>query len=143
MVDYVILNAYTTATADIKDSQPLNIQCERNYNFGPVTFNRNEVMLSGRPDYSVWYGDNLCLSVLVVKGTPGVKGINPITQLLGYMGMYFAICVIVYLRKLIRMKGCVHREQKAEKKRNCGVYGMAYAWSTWHFLKIGHDSKVS
>lgn len=126
VVDSIILNAYATATSNIKNAQPLNVQCERGYNFGPVTLNRKRVMLAGRPDYSVWYGESeaLCLNVLIVEAKGGAKASNPISQLLGYMG-------------------CIHRTRKDEQKRNCGVYGMAYTGFSWHFLKISHESKVS
>ncbi|CRL20426.1 unnamed protein product [Penicillium camemberti] len=70
VVDSIILNAYATATPNIKSAQPLNVQCERGYNFGPVTLDRKRVVLSGRPDYSVWHSKSeaLCLDVLIVKG---------------------------------------------------------------------------
>ena len=35
VIDSIILNAYTTATLNIKNAQPLNIQYERDYNFWP------------------------------------------------------------------------------------------------------------
>lgn len=69
IVNSVILDAYETTTSTIKNAQPLSVQCERGYKFGPVTLNRQKVVLSGRPDYSVWYGESeaLCLNVLVVE----------------------------------------------------------------------------
>jgi hypothetical protein len=145
IVDSIILHAYATATSSIKNAQSLNVQCERGYNFGPVTLNRKKLILSGRPDYSVWYGESeaLCLNVLIVEAKGGAKGSNPIPQLLGYMGAYLAMCIVLYLRRLIGMEGCIHRGRKDEQKRNCGVYGMAYTGSSWHFLKISHESKVS
>jgi hypothetical protein len=94
-------------------------------------------------DYSVWYGESeaLCLNLLIVEAKGGAKSKDPIPQLLGYMGMYLAICVIPFLGKLIGIKGCIHRGRKNDQKRNCGVYGMAYTGSVWHFLKISQDSK--
>jgi hypothetical protein len=96
-------------------------------------------------DYSIWYGESeaLCLNVLIVEAEGGAKSNDPTPQLLGYMGMYLAMGVILFLGKLIGIKGCIHRERKNDQKRNCGVYGMAYTGSVWHFLKISHDSKVS
>lgn len=63
-----------------------------------MTLNHRKVVLSGRPDYSVWYGESeaLCLNVLVVEAKGQIKGTNPIPQLLAYMGMYLAI-YFVYL----------------------------------------------
>ncbi|KAJ5757122.1 uncharacterized protein N7511_007304 [Penicillium nucicola] len=124
VVDAVILHAYEAATTDIKNAQPLSVQCERTYQFGPVILNRKKVILSGRPDYSVWYGESeaLCLNVLILKAKGPPKATNPIAQLLGYMG-------------------CIHRARKSEGKRNCGVYGMASTGETWTFLKISNDSK--
>ncbi|CDM27677.1 hypothetical protein DTO006G1_7785 [Penicillium roqueforti] len=125
-IDAVTLNAYTTATSNLTNAQPLNVQCERAYSFGPVTLNHKRVVFSGRMDYSVWYGESegLCLNVLIVEAKGGAKSKDPIPQLLGYMG-------------------CIHRGRKNDQKRNCGVYGMAYTGSVWHFLKISHDSKWS
>lgn len=63
------------------------------YQFGPVWLNRKKVILSGRPDYSVWYGvsEALCLNVLIVEAKGSHKATNPIAQLLGYMGPYLNI----------------------------------------------------
>ncbi|KAJ5826579.1 hypothetical protein N7447_003342 [Penicillium robsamsonii] len=118
-IDSVTLNAYTTATSNLTNAQPLNVQCKRTYSFGPVTLNHKRVVFSGRIDYTVWYGESeaLCLNVLIVEA-------DPIPQLLGYMG-------------------CIHQGRKNDQKRNWGVYGMAYTGSVWHFLKISHDSKWS
>ncbi|KAJ5926539.1 hypothetical protein N7516_008312 [Penicillium verrucosum] len=93
IVDSVIINAYETATSTIRNAQPLNVQCERGYKFGPVTLNRQKVVLSGRPDYSVWYGESesLCLNVLIVEAKGQIRGTNPIPQLLAYIGTYLAI----------------------------------------------------
>lgn len=98
IVNSVILEAYEMTTSTIKNAQPLSVQCERGYRFGPVTLNHRKVVLSGRPDYSVWYGESeaLCLNVLVVEAKGQIKGTNPIPQLLAYMGMYLAI-YFVYL----------------------------------------------
>jgi hypothetical protein len=145
VVDSITLNAYATATSNIKNAQPLNVQCERGYKFSPVTLKRKRVILSGRPNYSVWYGESEAfrLNVLIAEAKGGAKGSNPIPQLLGYMGLYLAMCIVLYLGKLIGMKGCIRRERKNEQTRNWGVYGMAYTGSVWHLLKISHDSKVS
>ncbi|KAJ5251626.1 hypothetical protein N7489_002036 [Penicillium chrysogenum] len=125
-IDSITLHAYTTAISDLTNARPLNIQYERTYSFGPVTLNHKRVILSGRMDYSVWYGESeaLCLNVLIVEAKGGAKSKDPIPQLLGYMG-------------------CIHRGRRNDQKRNCGVYGMAYTGSVWHFLKISHDSKWS
>ena len=54
-------------------------------------------MLSGRPDYYVWYRarETLCLNVLIVEAK-GAKGNDPIAQLLGYMGMWIVLCGLCY-----------------------------------------------
>ncbi|KAK9851169.1 hypothetical protein MYU51_010817 [Penicillium brevicompactum] len=126
IVNSVNFEAYEMTTSTIKNAQPLSVQCERGYRFGPVTLNHRKVVLSGRPDYSVWYGESesLCLNVLVVEAKGQIKGTNTISQLLACMG-------------------CIHQARKHEGKRNCGVYGMAYTGYSWHFLKISHESKWS
>lgn len=128
----------------MKNAQLLNVQY-RGYNFSPVTLNRNRVILYGRLNYSVWHGKSeaLCLNVLIVKVKRGAKRKNPIPQLLGYMGLYLAICTELYLRKLIGIKGYISRGRKDEKKCNYNVYGIVYTRSVRHFLKISHESKVS
>ncbi|CAI7637985.1 unnamed protein product [Penicillium bialowiezense] len=103
-VDNVVMSAHETATlniqnalrsniqnalrSNIQNAQPIYLQCERNYKFGPLTLDHRKVVLSGRPDYSVWYGANeaLCLNVMVVEAKGQVSGTNPIPQILGYMG---------------------------------------------------------
>ena len=46
-------------------------------------------MLSGKPDYCVWYGEDetLCVNVLVIEAKGGAYATNPIPQLLEYIGM--------------------------------------------------------
>ena len=101
IVESVIINAYETATSTIKNAQPLSVQCERGYKFGPVTLNRQKVVLSGRLDYSVWYGESesLCLNVLIVEAKGQIRGTNPIPQLLSCMGTYLAIYFVYHLSR--------------------------------------------
>ncbi|KAJ5146356.1 uncharacterized protein N7515_000920 [Penicillium bovifimosum] len=126
LIDPFILHVYAAVTSDLTNAQPLNVQCERGYSFGPVKVNGKRVIFSGRMDYSIWYGETelLCLNVLVVEAKDGPKSGHALPQLLGYMG-------------------CIHRERKNSGRRNCGVYGMVYNEDVWHFLKISHDSKWS
>ncbi|KAJ5138909.1 uncharacterized protein N7515_003757 [Penicillium bovifimosum] len=95
LIDAFILHAYAAVTSDLTNAQPLNVQCERGYSFGPVKLNGKRVIFSGRMDYSIWYGETelLCLNVLVVEAKGGPKSGHALPQLLGYMGMYLAICV--------------------------------------------------
>lgn len=57
------------------------------YTHGPVTLKGEKVMLSGRPDYGIWYGETeeLALNVLLVEAkNRDLKA--GLFQALGYMG---------------------------------------------------------
>jgi hypothetical protein len=55
-------------------------------------------MLSGRPDYSVWYGgsESLCLNILIVEAKGGPKSNDAVAQLLGYMGEYLSTHIEIF-----------------------------------------------
>ena len=99
--------------------------------------------LSARPDYGVWYGvhEAICLNVLIVEAKTDID--SGVAQALGYMGEYPTISIMLYIRKLTRLKGCIHRERTRFPKRDSTVYGMASNGSAFWFLKISNDSKVS
>ncbi|KAJ5555096.1 hypothetical protein N7535_007541 [Penicillium sp. DV-2018c] len=88
LIDTFILHACAAVTSDLTNAQPLNVQCERGYSFGPVKLNGKRVIFFGRMDYSIWYGETelLCLNGLVVEAKGGPK----LPQLLGYIiyGVY-------------------------------------------------------
>ncbi|CAG8013712.1 unnamed protein product [Penicillium nalgiovense] len=105
VINALLLNTHRIAS-HVPYAQPIHIQTERPYKYGPVRLKREKVM-SARPDYGIWYGDNetVYLNVLIVeaKKTDHESGV---AQALGYMG-------------------CIHRERKKLPKRDCTVYGMA------------------
>ena len=68
-------------------AQPLNIQTERGWKYGPVKWHRRKYFLTGRPDYGVWYGEEeaVSLNVVIVEAKRELGGME---QALGYMGKY-------------------------------------------------------
>ncbi|KAJ5979361.1 hypothetical protein N7501_002703 [Penicillium viridicatum] len=124
IVDALILNAYGIAGSNIPHAQPVNVQAERSFTYGPVELRGEKVNLSARPDYGVWYGvhEAICLNVLIVEGKTDID--SGVAQALGYMG-------------------CIHRERTRFPKRDSTVYGMASNGSAFWLLKIPNDSKWS
>ncbi|CAG8903136.1 unnamed protein product [Penicillium egyptiacum] len=103
IIDTLLLNAHRIAAYQLPHAQPSNVQTERSYKYGPVSLKRERVMLSARPDYRIWYGEDeaVCLNVLIVeaKKTDIESGV---AQALGYMGEYLTMPIILYIRKLTR-----------------------------------------
>ncbi|KAJ5782164.1 hypothetical protein N7457_003938 [Penicillium paradoxum] len=122
-----ILNALLQEAFDIATTihphaaQPLNIQAEKGWKYGPVKWHRKKYYLSGRPGYGVWYGEDedFSLNVVVIEAKREEGGR---AQALGYMG-------------------CVHRQRKELKKKDCTIYGIASDGYAFTFLKIDNDSK--
>ncbi|KAJ5347092.1 uncharacterized protein N7506_000345, partial [Penicillium brevicompactum] len=81
-----------------RNAQPLNVQSERNYNFGPIKLSGMIAMLSGRPDYSA-----SCL-----KGSRAMIQL-PSCWVKWVRGLYYVDFVFT---KLIYMIGYFHQERK-------------------------------
>ncbi|KAJ5507202.1 hypothetical protein N7527_009345 [Penicillium freii] len=124
IVDALTLNAYGIAGSNIPHAQPVNVQAERSFTYGPVELRGEKVNLSARPDHGVWYGvhEAICLNVLIVEAKTDID--SGVSQALGYMG-------------------CIHRERTRFPKRDSTVYGMASNESAFWFLKIWNDPKWS
>ncbi|KAJ5257379.1 hypothetical protein N7524_008935 [Penicillium chrysogenum] len=124
ILNSLLLEAYEIATVICPHAaQPLNIQAERGWKYGPVKWHRRKYFLTGRPDYGVWYGEEeaVSLNVVVVEAKREPGGTE---QALGYMG-------------------CIHRQRKELKKKDCTIYGIASNGYDFVFLKIDNDSKWS
>jgi hypothetical protein len=67
LLNTLLRKAHVTATTIHPDAaQPVNIQAERGWKFGPIKWQRKKYLLTGRPDYGVWYGEDEDVSVNVV-----------------------------------------------------------------------------
>lgn len=115
----------STTSSDM-NMNDLNLNAEGLWRYGPVMHKDTKHDLVGRPDYSLWYGneEDVAVSVVVVE----MKGVESVTsgvsQTLGYMG-------------------CVHRRRKDLQKKDATVYGVVSDGQCWWFLKINNDSEVS
>ena len=90
IINSLLLEAYEIATLiHPHAAQPLNIQAERGWKYGPVKWHRKKYFLTGRPDYGVWYGEEeaVSLNVVVVEAKREPGGTE---QALGYMGKYLS-----------------------------------------------------
>ncbi|KAJ5822291.1 uncharacterized protein N7525_011575 [Penicillium rubens] len=85
ILNSLLLEAYEIATVICPHAaQPLNIQAERGWKYGPVKWHRRKYFLTGRPDYGVWYGEEeaVSLNVVIVEAKRELGGME---QALGYM----------------------------------------------------------
>jgi hypothetical protein len=66
---------------------------EPTWSYTNVEWNDSTWTLSGRPDYSIWYGqsEDLDLNVIVMEAKRVISGIVCVPQCLAYMGKYFMI----------------------------------------------------
>ncbi|KAJ5908571.1 hypothetical protein N7495_001253 [Penicillium taxi] len=132
----LILNILLTNAHDLVSSLPapgrkLRFGTEGAWSYGPVTLKREgererKYMLSGRPDYHLWYGSqaDTAVNVVVVEAKrPGLAGLG-VGQALAYMSI-------------------VHNIRKRDKKKDIKVFGLASDGVVWHFLKINEKSEWS
>ncbi|KAI2702042.1 hypothetical protein DTO012A7_1007 [Penicillium roqueforti] len=115
----------STTSSDM-NMNDLNLNAEGLWRYGPVMHKDTKHDLVGRPDYSLWYGneEDVAVSVVVVE-TKGVESVTSgVSQTLGYMG-------------------CVHRRRKDLQKKDATVYGVVSDGQCWWFLKINNDSEWS
>lgn len=79
--------AHDIATAEIAPNKPLSVQCEKLWTIGPVSHKRKQWNLTGRPDYSVWYGaEEVELNVVIVEAKRPLAAAEGIPQALACMG---------------------------------------------------------
>ncbi|KAJ5967220.1 hypothetical protein N7501_003468 [Penicillium viridicatum] len=102
----------------------LHLNAEGLWRYGPVTHKGLKYDLVGRPDYSLWYGneEDVAVSIVVVEAKGGAGASSGVSQTLGYMG-------------------CVHRRRKDLQKVDSTVYGVVSDGQCWVFLKINNDSE--
>ncbi|KAJ5213816.1 hypothetical protein N7449_000985 [Penicillium cf. viridicatum] len=112
-------------------SNPIYVQAERTWSYEPVRWKRKLWSLKGRPDYSIWYGDEEEVSVNVIaieaKSDSGFS--SGIPQALGYMG------------ETNSSGGTVHLHRKELKKQDCTVYGVSADKYNFWFGKLDNNSQ--
>ncbi|KAJ5964768.1 uncharacterized protein N7479_004644 [Penicillium vulpinum] len=128
----VILNNLLTFSHDYVTSKSdstghdVHLNAEGLWRYGPVTYKGAKYDLTGRPDYTLWYGTEaeVAVSVVVVEAKSGASAMSGVSQALAYMG-------------------CVHRRRKDLMKTDTTVYGVATDGQYFVFLKINNNSEWS
>ncbi|KAJ5819605.1 hypothetical protein N7474_005196 [Penicillium riverlandense] len=123
----LMMHAHRMATADkTASNQPISIQTESLFSMGPVVHDEQQWTLTGRPDYTVWYGnkDHVSLNVVVVEAKCQQRGLTGLPQALAYMGV-------------------VHHQRKKLGKRDSTVYGVTCDDVEFRFLKLNDNSEWS
>ncbi|KGO73427.1 hypothetical protein PITC_085650 [Penicillium italicum] len=109
-----------------QSARPLNIQMERTWAYSPVKYDGKTRMLSGRPDYGVWYGEKeeFDLNVVIIEAKRPNGCTYGIPQALAYMG-------------------CVHKQRKDLGKTDTTVYGISSDTMNFTFMKLDNESRWS
>ncbi|KAI2687592.1 hypothetical protein CBS147332_113 [Penicillium roqueforti] len=109
-----------------KSARPINIQMERIWVYSPVKWKGKTWVLSGRPDYGIWYGEeeDIDLNVVIMEAKKLASGTVGIPQALEYMG-------------------CVHKQRKELGKADTTVYGISTDTMTFTFMKLDNESRWS
>ncbi|KAJ5969178.1 hypothetical protein N7501_005426 [Penicillium viridicatum] len=114
-------------------SNPIYVQAERTWSYGPVRWKGKLWSLKGRPDYSIWYGNEEEVSVNVIaieaKSESGFS--SGIPQALGYMG------------ETNLSGGAVHRHRKKQKRQDSTVYGISADKYNFWFGKLDENSQYA
>ncbi|KAJ5859930.1 hypothetical protein N7534_005207 [Penicillium rubens] len=85
-------------------------------------------MLSGSPDYGIWYGEeeDLDLNVVIMEAKRPNSASEGVPQALAYMA-----------------KGCVHKQRKDLGKADTTVYGISTDAMNFTFMKLDNKSQWS
>jgi hypothetical protein len=90
----LLVFAYNHITQQSKQrGQKINLQVEKQWSYGPVKYKGTKCILSGKPDYCVWYGqkEEVAVSVVVVEAKTEESASTGVAQTLAYMGKYLTI----------------------------------------------------
>ncbi|CAG8170147.1 unnamed protein product [Penicillium salamii] len=93
-LNLLLVRAHRLVTSSLQNSaRPINIQRERMWAFRPVEWMRRIHSLSGRPDYAIWYGDevDIDLNVVIIEAKRPSASSLGVPQALAYMGKCFSI----------------------------------------------------
>ena len=110
-----------------------------------VKIDKVRKLLSGRPDYSLWYSrqSDLETNLVVVEAKTTEELSGGEAQLLGYMGQYCLVFFHIAKASLIFLPGLVHAGRTERKKEDTTVYGVLTDSITFTFYQISEKSKVS
>ncbi|KAI2729472.1 hypothetical protein CBS147333_9538 [Penicillium roqueforti] len=99
---------------------------ERIWAYSPVKWKGKTWVLSGRPDYGIWYGEeeDIDLNVVIMEAKKLASDTVGIPQALAYMG-------------------CVHKQRKELGKADTTVYGISTDTITFTFMKLDNESRWS
>ncbi|KKK13134.1 hypothetical protein ARAM_006973 [Aspergillus rambellii] len=94
--------------------------------YSPVKWKGKTWMLSGRPDYGIWYGEeeDIDLNVVIMEAKRPNSGTEGIPPALAYMG-------------------CVHKQRKDLGKTDTTVYGISTDAMNFTFMKLDNESRWS
>ncbi|CAG7925820.1 unnamed protein product [Penicillium olsonii] len=126
-LNLLLVSAHDLVSSSLDESMsPLAIQMERTWAYTPVKWKGKLWMLTGRPDYGIWYGEReeIELNVVVMEAKRTDYGSAGVAQALAYMG-------------------CVHRQRKELGKEDSTVYGISADEINFIFIKINNDSQWS
>ncbi|PTU25066.1 hypothetical protein P175DRAFT_0409036, partial [Aspergillus ochraceoroseus IBT 24754] len=87
-LNLLLVCAHDLVSSSLHNSaSPLNIQMERTWAYSPVKWKGKTWMLSGRPDYGIWYGEeeDIDLNVVIMEAKRPNSGTEGIPPALAYM----------------------------------------------------------
>lgn len=92
-LNHLLVFAHNHTTESKQRGQKINLQVEKQWSFGPVKYKGTKCILSGKPDYCVWYGqkEEVAVSVVVVEAKTEESATTGVAQTLAYMGKYLTI----------------------------------------------------
>ncbi|PYH66996.1 uncharacterized protein BO88DRAFT_427590 [Aspergillus vadensis CBS 113365] len=86
--------------------------------------NKQRWLVTGRTDYSLWYGEPGQMEANLVVCKAKRKGVIGMEQTLIYMAM-------------------LHQARRAAGRHDTAIYGVATDSNIWEFIRLGNDSKYS
>jgi hypothetical protein len=127
-----------------EEIRPLEIHREPRWSFGPVQYKDQAVKLSGYPSYALWYGeeDEAASNVIVTQSKRLKRSDKEIAEVLGYMGDYIVLLLVLYFSLANLVEGFVNHHRKNANKAIFPVYGVATDSRTFHFVRLDNDSTV-
>ncbi|KAJ5888342.1 hypothetical protein N7495_008383 [Penicillium taxi] len=89
-LDYLLVLTKKLVTDELPPkAQPISLQVESMWEHGPVTHKGMDYRLTGKPDYTVWYGETetMAASLVVVEAKTEMQADSGIGKCVGYMRM--------------------------------------------------------
>ncbi|RAH58424.1 hypothetical protein BO85DRAFT_487151 [Aspergillus piperis CBS 112811] len=117
-------NQNRMSSSSTQSVRSVHLQFEKDMKMEWTFPNKKRWLVTGRTDYSLWYGEPGQMEANLVVCEAKRKGVMGVDQTLVYMAM-------------------LHQARRAAGRHDTAIYGVATDSNIWEFIRLGNDSKYS